>query len=138
MSSNLMLIPACITVSKAFFKSTKHANNHPSFELQYVLIRQLITNIWSAVLAFFVKPICDLCIILWSWRNLSNLKLRTLLLYQLHQLWLFACNYLDPLDHCLYVLLLSIHLPKNLDKFLMKGRNQKIFVNFSIKKFGYV
>ena len=64
---------------KSFFKSTKHANNHPSFELQYLLIRQLITNIWSAVLAFFVKPICDLCIILWSWRNLSNLKLRTLL-----------------------------------------------------------
>jgi hypothetical protein len=40
MSSNLMLIPACITVSKAFFKSTKHANNLPSFELQYLLIRQ--------------------------------------------------------------------------------------------------
>jgi ketosteroid isomerase-like protein len=32
-------------VSKAFFKSTKHANNHPSFELQYLLISQLITNI---------------------------------------------------------------------------------------------
>jgi phosphoglycerol transferase MdoB-like AlkP superfamily enzyme len=31
-----------------------------------LLIRQLITNIWSAVLAFFVKPICDLCIILWK------------------------------------------------------------------------
>ena len=28
---------------------------------------------------FFVKPIYDSCIILWSWRNLSNLKLRTLL-----------------------------------------------------------
>jgi hypothetical protein len=44
-SNNLILIPVCITVSKAFFKSTKHANNHPSFELQYLLIRQLITNI---------------------------------------------------------------------------------------------
>jgi hypothetical protein len=63
MSSNLILIQACITVSKSFFKSTKHVNNHPSFELQYLLIRQLITNIWSAVLAFFVKPICDSCII---------------------------------------------------------------------------
>jgi hypothetical protein len=26
-------------------KSTKHANNLPSFELQYLLIRQLIANI---------------------------------------------------------------------------------------------
>ena len=78
-SKSFILIPVCITVSKAFWKSTKQANTLPSLLLQYLSIMVFRINMWSDVLAFFVNPIW-LSLITWCLsRNLVNWLSRILI-----------------------------------------------------------
>ena len=56
LTSILISIPGCITVSKARLKSTKHAYNLLPLLLVYLSTKHLRINMWSVVLDLLLKP----------------------------------------------------------------------------------
>ena len=67
-----------MTESNAFLRSTKQAYIFPDF-CMYLQINVFNLKIWSAVLDPFLKPICSLLSILFSFKNITSLLLRILL-----------------------------------------------------------